>query len=108
MKEKRGALRKRLELRGKARVGDFPKAVLTGQPVRGPSAEYADAEGCAGYVPMDLLARRSRGACGNAWAVQRDGDEHSSDPHAFARTDAAALGLSMPMVSPGESTSRRG
>ena len=63
--------RERLELRGKARVSDFVTAALTGRPVLGASAEYADAEGLSGLMPLDLLdasgVSRGRETGRDAW-----------------------------------------
>ncbi len=96
--------RERIELRGRARVGDFVAAALTGQPVRGASAEYAEAEGVAGLMPLDLLEPEGRearavtpGPSAETVAATRP-----TVPYAFERTDAAALGVRMPTVSPGE------
>lgn len=99
--------RERLELRGKARVGDFVKAALTGRPVRSASGEYADAVGCAGYLPLDLLeSPETRETETRAITPGPSSETVSSTrptvPFAFERTDAAALGISMPTVSPGE------
>ena len=105
----------RRELRSKARVSDFLTAALTGRPVTGASGEYADAEGLSGRMPLELL-----NAPGAAFidvarfpevekrAVTPGPDSGTvtttrpTVPYAFARTDAAALGIAMPMVSPGE------
>lgn len=99
--------RERLELRGKARVADFVTAALTGRGVRGASAEYADSVGCAGLMPLDLLdAPEAREIETRAVTPGPSAETVASTrptvPFAFSRTDAAALGISMPMVSPGE------
>ena len=99
--------RERIELRSKARVSDFITAVLTGRPVRGASAEYADAAGIPGAMPLDLLdAPEARETETRAVTPGPSSETVTATrptvPAAFARTDAAALGISMPMVSPGE------
>ena len=96
--------RERRELRGKARVSDFVTAALTGRPVTGASGEYADAEGLSGRMPLDLLD--SMEPVEERAVTPGPSDETVSStkatiPFAFARTDAAALGIAFPMVAPG-------
>ena len=97
--------RERKELRGKARVSDFVTAALTGRPVTGASGEYADAEKLSGFMPLDLLdspeAREERAVTPGP-ASETVTATKATVPYAFARTDAAALGISMPMVASGE------
>ena len=96
--------RERRELRGKARLSEHLVAALGGRGVTGSSAEYADAVGVPGLMPMELLD----GPEPEERAVTPGPDSgtvtqtKATVPHAFARTDAAALGISMPMVAPGE------
>ena len=95
----------RRELRSKARVSDFLTAALTGRPVTGASGEYADAAGVPGSMPLDLLDAPSESE--ERAVTPGPSDEtvtttRPTVPYAFARTDAAALGIAMPMVSPGE------
>ena len=92
--------RERRELRGKARVADFVAAALTGRGMSGASAEYADAAGTPGLMPMELLETRAvtPGPAADTVTATRP-----TVPFAFSRTDAAALGIAMPMVQPGES-----
>ena len=99
--------RERVALRRKARVSAFVVAALTGRGVRGASGEYADAVGTPGLMPMDLLdapeARETETrAVTPGPAAETVTSTRPTVPHAFARTDAAALGISMPMVSAGE------
>ena len=96
--------RERLELRGKARVSDFVSCALTGRPVVGASAEYADAEGLSGLMPLDLLdaPESEERAVTPGPADETVANTRPTVPFAFARTDAAALGIAMPMVAPGE------
>ena len=95
--------RERRELRSKARVSDFVVAALKGQPVTGASGEYADAEGLSGRMPLSLLERESEER-----AVTPGPDSGTvtttrpTVPYAFSRTDSAALGITFPMVAPGE------
>ncbi|MDE2783789.1 MAG: phage major capsid protein [Gemmatimonadota bacterium] len=94
--------RARRELREKASVADFVTAALTGQGVKGASAEYADAVGTPGLMPLDLLEAPEERAVTPGPADETVTATRPTVPHAFARTDAAALGINMPMVSPGE------
>ena len=96
--------RERRELRAKARVADFVTAALTGQGVKGASAEYAEAAGTPGLMPLDLLdtPEPETRAVTPGPAAETVTATRPTVPHAFARTDAAALGVSMPMVQPGE------
>ena len=96
--------RERRELRGKSRVSDFVTAALTGRSVRGASAEYSDAVGCPGLMPLDLLdsPEPEERAVTPGPANETVTTTRPTVPHAFARTDAAALGIAMPMVASGE------
>ena len=91
--------RERRELRSKASVGAYVAAVLSGRNLGGASAEYADAVGCPGLMPLELLETR---AVTDGPAAETVAATRPTVPAAFARTDAAALGISMPMVAPGE------
>ena len=96
--------RERRELRGKSRVSDFVTAALTGRSVGGASAEYSDAVGCPGLMPLDLLdsPEPEERAVTPGPAAETVTSTRPTVPHAFARTDAAALGIAMPMVASGE------
>ena len=96
--------RERLELRGKASLSEHLAAVLAGRGVTGASAEYADAVGVPGLMPMELLdgPEPEERAVTPGPAADTVTQTRPTVPHAFARTDAAALGISMPMVAPGE------
>ena len=96
--------RERLELRSKARVSDFLTAALTGRPVTGASGEYADAVGVPGSMPLDLLdaPESEERAVTPGPSDETVTTTRPTVPHAFARTDAAALGIAFPMVAPGE------
>ena len=97
--------RERLELRGKARVGDFVHAALTGRGVTGASAEFADSVGCAGLMPLELLdapGEIEARAVTPGPSAETVTQTQSTTPFAFARTDSAALGVAFPMVAPGE------
>lgn len=97
--------RERRELRGKARVADFIASALTGQGVTGASAEYAEAVGVPGQMPLELLeveAETETRAVTPGPSSETVTSTRPTVPFAFARTDAAALGIAMPSVSPGE------
>ena len=98
--------RERRELRSKARVSDFLTSALTGRPVTGASGEYADAVGVPGFMPLDLLETPGAAFIDVARfpeVEKRDVTPGPADdtvtatqptvPFAFARTDAAALGI---------------
>ena len=97
--------RERRELRSKARVSDHLAAVLTGRGVTGASAEYSDAVGTPGLMPLELLDGTE---LDEARAVTPGPSDETvtatrpTVPYAFARTDAASLGIAMPMVASGE------
>ena len=97
--------RERRELRSKARVSDFVSSALSGRPVAGASSEYADAVGVPGLMPLDLLDSPEpveERAVTPGPADETVSTTRPTVPYAFARTDAASLGISFPMVAPGE------
>ena len=94
--------RERLELRGRALVSDFLTAALTGRSVPGASAEYAEACQVQGRMPLDLLATPEERAVTPGPSAETVTASRPTVPAAFARTDAAGLGVAMPMVAPGE------
>ena len=91
------------KLRPQAKLADSIVAAITGKPVAGASGEYADAMGCPGYTPLDLVLG---GVETRAVTPGPDAETVTATrptvPAAFARTDAAALGIAMPMVQAGE------
>ena len=92
-------------LRRRARVGDFVAAALTGRAVRGASGEYSHALGLDGRLPLDLLEPERRPetrAVTPGPSNETITSTRPTVPYAFERTDAAALGVRMPTVSPGE------
>ena len=95
--------RERRELRSRARVSDFVVGAVTERPVTGASAEFADALGVAGYMPFDLLNDAEERAVTPGPSAESVTVTRPTIPAAFARTDAAALGVSMPLVPGGES-----
>ena len=98
--------RERLELRGRARVGDFLAAFIEGRSVDGASAEYRSAEGMAGYeIPLDLFepiagrvveTREVSGAPGDTPV-----DASPVQPYIYARGAIAFLGVDLVTVNPG-------
>ena len=94
--------RERMELRSRAMVADFVAASLTGRGVEGASGEYASAVGVPGRVPLDLLGPVEERAVTPGPASETVSATRPTVPYAFARTDAAALGLSIPQVAAGE------
>ena len=85
-------------------LSDHLTALLTGRGVTGATAEYSDAVGTPGLMPMELLD----GPEPEVRAVTPGPDSGTvtqtrpTVPFAFARTDAAALGIAMPVVASGE------
>ena len=96
--------RERIELRSKARVSDHLAAALTGRGVTGASAEYSDAVGTPGLMPLELLdgTEFEERAVTPGPSDETVTATRPTVPYAFARTDAAALGIAMPMVASGE------
>ena len=96
--------RERKELRSRARVSDFVSCALTGRPVTGASAEYADSEGLSESMPLNLLnaPEPEARAVTPGPAAEAVANTQKTTPYAFSRTDAAALGIAMPMIAPGE------
>ena len=100
--------RERRELRGKARLTGYVSAALTGQPVSGAEAAYADAEGCPGMVPISMMEPSAEERQRETRAVSEapaDADlQRIPDPIVpalFDRSIAAWLGVSMPSVPTG-------
>ena len=93
-------------LQGLARVGAYVAAAVTGQGLRGAEAEYAEARGCPGLMPLDLLGPAETRTEARAVTPGPSDETVTSTrptvPYAFERTDAAALGVTMPVVAPGE------
>ena len=92
------------KLRPQAKLADSIVAAITGKPVAGASrSEYADAMGCPGYTPLDLvLGEVEARAVTPGPAAETVSATRPTVPAAFARTDAAALGIAMPVVQAGE------
>ena len=92
-------------LHGKARITDFVAAAIDKQPLAGATAEYASAmEMPAGMMPLDMLTPPGveTRAITPGPANETVTTTRPTVPFAFARTDAAAMGLSMPTVPAGE------
>ena len=92
------------EIRGKARVSDHLAAALTGRGVTGASAEYSDAVGTPGLMPIELLEgpEPEVRAVTPGPASETVTQTKATVPYAFARSDSAALGIVMPTVPSGE------
>ena len=95
--------RERRELRGKARLSEYVSAAITGRTVGGAEAEYADAEGCPGLVPITMVGPTME---------ERAVSEAPADsnlarvpdpivPAIFDRSIAGWMGVSMPTVPTG-------
>ena len=93
------------ELRSRARVSDHLLAALTGRGVSGASAEYDAAMGTPpGLMSLELLdgPEPEKRAVSPGPAAEAVANTQPTTPYAFSRTDSAMLGVSMPMVAPGE------
>lgn len=99
-------MRERLDLRGKARLTDFVLAALRGRRLDGASAEYAEAEGAGGDIPVSLFEpdprdtgteeRATTGAPGTVGVNMAP-----IQPAVFAPSIAASMGIDMPSVASG-------
>ena len=105
--------RERLELRSKARAGDWIAAAITGRTVSGPSAEFAAAEGVVEGIPLALFEPEKREQVETRSAPEMRATtpaptttpiqtSRPTVPAIFERSVAASLGVSMPMVQPGQ------
>ena len=107
--------RERRELREKVNMGDFVRAAIRDRSVTGAAAEWAEACGCPGAMPLEAFdaVRESREA--NNREVRQDAvsagpatDTQSQTapilPSIFRQTIAADLGIDMPMVGTGQQT----
>lgn len=95
--------RERLGLRGKAKLADWIASAFDGRAPDGASAEFAAACGAsASQVPVDLF---EEGREVRAITPAQDATNTSTAPTVpaiFERSDAASLGVAMPMVPPGQ------
>ena len=99
--------RERLELRSKVRVLDFVHAAMRGRVLAGEAAEYSQAEGASGDIPLALFeadpreardteARAVTGSPGTVGVNMAP-----IQPAIFAPSIAATMGIDMPMVASG-------
>ena len=97
-------VRERLELRGRASLGRYLAAMLTGQPVTGPEAEYQAACKVPG-IPIDLFEQdRPETRADVASGVPATGAGSTLapiQPFVFAQSIAPMLGIEMPSVGSG-------
>lgn len=101
--------RERRELRSKATIGGYVGACLRNEPVTGAEAEFAAAMGCAGSMPLEMLAPlgvETRAAGESEERAVTPGQNVPAGtqdpiPYVFERTVAARLGVSFPMVPAG-------
>ena len=92
-------------LRSKANVSAYMAAAIDRKDLDGAEAEYTAALGLpAGQMPIDLLdpPEVETRAITPGPANETVTSTRPTVPAVFARTDAAALGINMPMVSSGE------
>ena len=110
-------LRARIELRSRARVGDFLAAALTGRAVAGASAELQQAAGLDGIpfelwdIPSERRAERTEGGEQRAiTATPATGTGVNLEPlipQVFAPSIADRLMIDMPMVESGTFSTAR-
>lgn len=101
--------RERRELRGRARVGDFVAAALSGDPLDGASKEYRDSRNLRGIcVPLDLFEPLA-GSPAAASEARASTPAPSvtpimaapTQPYVYARGAANYLGIDLIPVGPG-------
>ena len=108
-------LRARVELRSRARVGDFLAAALTGKAVQGASAELQQAAGLDGipFELWDIPERRQAPSGGEHRAITAAPTSGTGVnlepliPQVFAPSIAARLNIDMPMVPSGTFSTAR-
>ena len=98
-------VRERLELRGSASLGRYLAAMLTGQPVTGPEAEYQAACKVPG-IPIDLFEQDRPveirvDAASGVPATGAGSTLAPIQPFVFAQSIAPMLGIEMPSVGSG-------
>ena len=97
--------RERLELRSKARVGDFVAAFVEGRSLDGTSAEYRAAHGMTGYeLPLDLFepdAARVETRAVTAAPTDTPVQASPVQPYVYAQGAAAFLGVDLVTVGSG-------
>ena len=108
--------RARIELRGRAHVGDFLSAALTGRAVQGASAELQQASGLDGIpfemwdVPSERRAAPAEGEHRAITAAPTSGTGVNLEPlipQVFSPSIAARLMIDMPMVPSGTFSTAR-
>ena len=102
-----GAERERRELRGRARIGRWFEAAISGRVLSGAEAETATAYGCDGAIPLEMFERRAASGQTETRAVTpapSTTDENLAPivPALFDRSAAAYLGIEMPAVATGD------
>ena len=99
--------RERVELRGRARLGGFLVAAMTGRMPGGAEAEYAASCGAtAGEVPLDLLetdrpVEHRADAASTVPASGSGATLGAIQPYVFSQSIASRLGITMPTVGSG-------
>lgn len=99
--------RERRELRGRARLGRWFEAAISGKPVDGAEAELSAAAGCPGSVPLEMFPRAEQRTEQRAVTPGVGAGEAAQSmapivPALFDRSAAAWLGITMPMVGTGD------
>ena len=93
--------RERLELRSKARVGDYLAAFIEGRGVDGATAEYRSAAGMAGYeIPLELFEPVETRAVTGA-PTDTPIEASPVQPYIYARGAAEFLGVDLVTVGSG-------
>ena len=109
--------RERREIRERTNMGDYVRAAIVERPVSGAAAEWADAMGCPGMMPLEafdgyMAPRETRqgrretreDAISAGPAVDTESQTAMILPSVFRETIAADLGIEMPMVGTGMAT----
>ena len=95
--------RERQEILGKARLGNFLRAVIDGKAVQGAESELRSAYGLSGdhEIPHELFEPREARAATDAPAIGTQVNEQPVQPFIYKEGVAGFLGIDMPQVGGG-------
>ena len=95
--------RERQEILGKARLGNFLRAVIDGKAVQGAESELRSAYGLSGdhEIPHELFEAREARAATDAPATGTQVNEQPVQPFIYKEGVAGFLGIDMPQVGGG-------
>ena len=92
------------EVRSRVAPGGYIRAAILGRHLDGAEAEYADAMGCPGAMPLDLFAEPETRADATTEGPDADTERNTAAilPAIFRGSVAAMLGIEMPTVASGQ------